>query len=610
MARLTLSEFLNDRSLLAIKVSSSDLGGFFRKALTIPLNTAGLALFHDGTSALVAEAQEVAGRFDLVLAKRGEVAVKLDFPDLKAADHLPLAASCGISLELAIGRLDLFRDFCRTLFNFPGAYGVDDLRDHLAPEVRRVLSELAASKPAAELHKSDRTGAVAETLRDVLERLLFDAGVKYGRLSELTLVSEEAEKRMASEKRRREEDARAVEVMDRKEQRIKRLAGILKDDQVRDLLSKVPDERLKGMLYAKLMEDDAVKLTAEDLLSKANDCGEEVVQMIYRAMDGLLSSGASVAADEIPAARADRIFAAAGSKVFEIDPASADEPKVHLFPEALRSVRAEESPDGVLILGGSRHGVRALRLGERTPEFQNYPLPDGKTVKGGINSIAVSRNTLFATHSEYGLAGWDLREPDAPADLLHADITARQRTTRAVQVDELGRLVFASGAHVYAGPPDAGAMTKYVSSVESPVTCVAVAARTLFAGTENGSILCWKIDAPDQPVVLARKREAIVNLRLAKLRGLPHLLYSAKDMSIRARVIGQALETSYESDGGAVGVLDAASDLLCASDAEGRRLLLWKSTSPARPERRIDVYKKADKPVLDLWMRKIRAKTA
>ena len=51
MARLTLSEFLNNRSLLAIKVSSSDLGGFFRKAITIPLHTVGLALFHDGTSA-------------------------------------------------------------------------------------------------------------------------------------------------------------------------------------------------------------------------------------------------------------------------------------------------------------------------------------------------------------------------------------------------------------------------------------------------------------------------------------------------------------------------------------------------------------------------------
>jgi hypothetical protein len=609
MGRLTLSEFLNNRSLLAIKVSSSDLGGFFRKAITIPLHTVGLALFHDGTAVLYQEAQEVAGHFDLVLAKRGEIQVKLDFPDLKTADHLPLAASCVVTLELALGRLDLFRDFCRTLFNYPGAYGLDDLRDHLAPEVRRVLAELAASKPAAELHKSDRAGATAETLRDVLERLLFDAGVSYGRLSELSLLSAEAERRMASQKRLREENERDVEVMDRKEKKIKRLAGILKDEQVQGVLAQVADERLKGLLYAKLMEDDAVRITADDLLSKASDCGEEVVQMIYRAMEGLLSTGAAVAPEDVPASRADRIFAAAGSKVFEIDPASADEPRIHAFPEALRSVRAAETPDGVLILGGSRQGVRTLLLGDPKPDILSYPLPNGRTIKGGINSMAVDGKRLLATHSEFGLAAWDLDRPGSPAELLHAALTSPYRTTRAVQIDETGRTLFASGPHVFAAKTG-GPVVKYVSSVESPATCVAVAARTLFAGTENGTIVCWKLDAPDQPVILARKREAIVNLRLAKICGLPHLLYSAKDMSIRARVIGQALETSYESDGAAVGVLDAASDLLCASDAEGRRVLLWKSTSPARPERRIDVYKKADKPVLDLWMRKIRAKTA
>ena len=94
MARLTLSEFLNNRSLLAIKVSSSDLGGFFRKAITIPLHTVGLALFHDGTSVLFQEAQEVAGRFDLVLAKRGEIHLKLAFPELRTSDGLSIAASC------------------------------------------------------------------------------------------------------------------------------------------------------------------------------------------------------------------------------------------------------------------------------------------------------------------------------------------------------------------------------------------------------------------------------------------------------------------------------------------------------------------------------------
>lgn len=611
MARLTLSEFLNDRNLLAIKVSSSDLGGFFRKALTIPLHTAGLALYRDGSAAVVQEAQEVAGHFDLVLAKRGEIHLKLAFADLRTSDGLPIAAACALTLELSVGRLDLFRDFCRSLFNFPGAYGIDDLRRHVEPEVRRVLSELAAAKPAAELHRSDRRESACAALGGVLERQLFDAGVRYGRLQSLSLDSPEAERRASAEKRRLEESRRDVEVMDRKEQKIKRMAGILKDAQVQGVLAQVTDERLKGLLYAKLMEDDALQITAEDLLSKASDCGEDVVRMIYRAMEGLLSTGASVAPEEIPALKADRIYAAAGAKVFEIDPASLDVPRVHAFPEPLRSVRAEETPDGLLLLGGSKQGVRSLLLGTGgAPELLHYPLPAGRAVKGGINAVALTRHSLFATHSEFGLAAWDLREPGKAAALLHGELTAANRTTRAVQVDERGWLVFASGPHVYVADPAGGQARKYVSSIESPVTCVATAARTVFAGTESGAIVCWKVDAPDQPVVLARKREAIVNLRLAKICGLPHLIYSAKDLALRARVIGQSLETSYESGGAAVGALDAASDLLCASDAEGRRLLLWKATSPARPERSIDVYKTADKPVLDVFMRKVRSRSA
>ncbi|HEV3029001.1 MAG TPA: hypothetical protein VG457_15600, partial [Planctomycetota bacterium] len=79
MAKLTLSDFLNDRNLLAIKISSHDLSGFFRKAITVPLNTAGLALFQDGTMSLYSEGTQVSGRFDLILAKRGISSVRLTF---------------------------------------------------------------------------------------------------------------------------------------------------------------------------------------------------------------------------------------------------------------------------------------------------------------------------------------------------------------------------------------------------------------------------------------------------------------------------------------------------------------------------------------------------
>jgi hypothetical protein len=600
MAGVTLSEFLHDRTLLAIKISSDDLKGFFRKALTLPLHTAGLALFRDGTARVVEGGQEVSGGFDLVLAKRGEIALKLQFPDLRTADGLPLKADLALFLELSLSRVDLFRDFCRALFSFPGTYSIDDLKAAVLPGARRMLAEHGAGRPAAELHGGD-AAPLAERLRELLERQLFDAGVRLSRIAGPELACEE-------HARRTDERRRAVEVMDRKEQRLKRLSGILKDQEVQGLLARVPDERLKGLLYARLMEDDALQISAQDLLSKAQDCGEEVVGMVYRAMEGLLSNGASVAPEDVPAATADRLFAAAGSTVFEFDPARDGEPKVHEFPEALRSVREAETPDGLLLLGGTKRCVSSLLLGERL-EILDYPLPGGRAVKGGVNSIAVRGRDLFATHSEHGLARWDLLNPGRPAELLYDDVTSAYRTTRSVQDDGQGGLVFASGPHVYRVPAGSERPVKYVSSAESPVTCCATAARTVFAGTEGGSIVCWRLDAPDQPVVLVRKRDAIVNVRLARICGIPHLLYTAKDLAVRARVIGQNLETAYETEGAAVGALDASSDVVCASDAEGRRVLLWKATAPAKPERRIDVFRRADRPVLDVWLGKRRSKT-
>lgn len=609
MARLTLSEFLSNRNLLAIKISSHDLGGFFRKSLTLPLNTTGLALFHDGTSRLIGEGEEVSGHFDLVLAKRGDAQVRLAFPDLRTSDGLTISVTTAIVLELATVRLDLFRDFCRAFFNFPGTFALQDLKHLLAPEVRRILGGYVGGRPAAELHRADLSGPLGAVLHEGLERFLFDGGVRPRKILEIAQISREYEERAASEKRRAEDQRRSAEVMEKKEARLRRLAGILKDQDVQGLLTKVPDEKLRGLLYAKLMEDDAVQITAEELVSKAKDCGEEVVQVIYKAMENLLSNGATVAAEEIATANADRIFAATGNRVLELDPEGAIMPRAYTFKDSLRSVRTVDSPRGPFLIGGAKRSVSTVRLDD-SMEVLEYPLPPGGQVRGGVNSVAMTRDAIYATHSEYGLARWEAGRPGDPPDMIYEELTRRHKTTRAVQMQE-GRLLFASGHHVYSAPADAsGEPVKYVSSIESPVTCVAAAARTIFAGTENGSIVCWKVDAPDQPVVLVRKREPIVNLRLARICAIPHLIYSARDLSVRARVIGQNLETSYESDGAPIGVLDAASDLICATDGDGRRLLLWKSTAPTRPARAVDLWKHTDKPVLDLWMRKTLARSA
>src|SRR5262249_56896208 len=108
------------------------------------------------------------------------------------------------------------------------------------------------------------------------------------------------------------------------------------------------------------------------------------------------------------------------------------------------------------------------------------------------------------------------------------------------------------------------------------LTCGPAGGGRICAGPETGWMVCGRVDAPDQRGVRVGKREPIVNLRLARICAIPHLIYSARDLSVRARVIGQNLETSYESLGAPIGVLDAASDPICATEGDGRPALLWE----------------------------------
>lgn len=127
----------------------------------------------------------------------------------------------------------------------------------------------------------------------------------------------------------------------------------------------------------------------------------------------------------------------------------------------------------------------------------------------------------------------------------------------------------------------------------------------VFAGTADGSLVAWRDHGAEPASVLVRRKDPIVALRVARIRQVPHVLYTAHDLAVRARVVGMNLETSYESGGITLSFMDASSDLVCAVDATGGRLLLWKTTEPTKPHASVDCWRFAQKPVLDVWMRKI-----
>ena len=63
-------------------------------------------------------------------------------------------------------------------------------------------------------------------------------------------------------------------------------------------------------------------------------------------------------------------------------------------------------------------------------EVLEYPLPPGGQVRGGVNSVAMTGDSIYATHSEFGLARWKADRPGDAPDMIYEEITRRSKTTR------------------------------------------------------------------------------------------------------------------------------------------------------------------------------------
>jgi hypothetical protein len=137
------------------------------------------------------------------------------------------------------------------------------------------------------------------------------------------------------------------------------------------------------------------------------------------------------------------------------------------------------------------------------------------------------------------------------------------------------------------------------------VTSTALTSRALFASTEEGAIVSWRLESPDDPEAILRKTSPVTALRLVKgSRGIAHLMYALNDTSIHARVIGQTLETEYEAEGHTFTIFDATSDLVAAAAHRSRQLLFWRPDLPRRPERSLDLSKASPLELLDVALRR------
>ncbi|HZN61124.1 MAG TPA: hypothetical protein VFC90_01840 [Planctomycetota bacterium] len=607
MAKPSVKEFLENRALLAIKLSSADLTGLFQKKFTIPPTTVGLVSFTDGPQARVDEGRELKGKYDLMLVKKGDVLIRFPLADLRSSDGFLVSTVIDLHLSIHATRSDLLQDFARTLFDFPGVYSLSDLKTALGPELRRAVGDYATRRTAAELHKRDHRTFFDAAVRPDLERILFGTGVALRKFGDVTFESSEYAQLAAAEARRADQARRHADLQGRKEERVRRLAEFLQEQSMRDLLDKIPDPRAKGLLYAKLMEDDNLHLDPRELAQRLTAGGNDLSELLFKTLENMLASSSGVTSEEIAVETAGRIYAAVGSKILEIDPKEPEaRPREYSFRDPIRSVRALRGAAGPTLLVGCKRSVHVLTLGHDL-ECLEFPIPGDARPRGGVNAIAVADGWIYATHSEFGLLRWDRSRPGTGGEPIYESLTSGKKTTRGALVDG-DRLVFAAGERLYSAPLTGNTEpVAYDTRLDSAITATSAGGGSLFAGTEGGAVAAWRLDEPDKATLLVRRKEPIVSLRLARIGSLPHLLYSARDLAVKARVLGQTLETSYEAGGKGVGLLDAASDLVCAVDASGHRVILWRAATPARPFAEVDLRKFSDKPALDIGLLKSTA---
>src|SRR5688572_29038518 len=324
MAKPSVKEFLDNRALLAIKLSSADLTGLFQKKFAIPPTTVGLVSFVDGPQARVDEGRELKGKYDVMLVKKGDVLIRFPLADLRSSDGFLVSTVIDLHLSIHATRSDLLQDFARTLFDFPGVYSLSDLKTALGPELRRAVGDYAVRRTGAELHKRDHRTFFDAAVRPDLERILFGTGVALRRFGDVTFESTEYAQLAAAEARRADQNRRHAEMQGRREDRVRRLAEFLQEQSMRDLLDKIPDPRAKGLLYAKLMEDDTLHLDPRELAGRLASGGGDLTELVFKTLENLLASSAGLGTEDIAAEQAGRIYGALGTKILEVDPKDPD----------------------------------------------------------------------------------------------------------------------------------------------------------------------------------------------------------------------------------------------------------------------------------------------
>ncbi len=554
--------FFESPEAIALVVNPAGLFGLLTRSYDVPQSQAALVTRKQGDRVVRVSGQEISGDevAALLLVRTTPLVVRFDDLHATSVDHYRCAASVTVRVSL-IPETSELRSFERAIVGSARGVGIDGLREYLRPHLTRSLALMAEGRGVEVLTDPKDDAALATEVADGLKAATFGAGLRIERPIDVQLdsaVYRQVQRARARDRRRREEFATARRIEQATEaaqlEHTRHLAELL--EKLRSLANRSPDHEL-----------------AEVLRTFPEGERGELYAALFGADDARQVTGS--------------VVVGSGRELLFFDPQSFDAPQsTIMMPDTIGPVRSvqihlDASDEWRLFVGASR-GVHEMPA-DGTGTVITYATDAGDDVKGGVNSVALAGDRIFASHSELGLLHWPRGGERQPSTVM-PERTRRAKAVRCVRFFA-GAVFFSTDDEINRLPADAIDEEPITfSGSRSLITSICPAVDGLYAGNAVGQILFWPEGDTTQPETLhAGRQRSAESVTLLDFGGLRRLFYTDTSLAVFARVVGDTFTCRYEAGGQTLRRVEVAPDVIIATNDVRDRLIVWTPGQPASP---------------------------
>lgn len=575
-------QFAATTDTVAAAVPAEQVFGLLNRSLELPAGWAALAVGEHGDDLVVGAGGRVSsdGVRDVLFFRSTPLALKFQERDLASSDAYQCDATVMVTVAVVADRSDLI-SLRNVLMGSRRALRLGDLEQYLRWPVRQTLINFSEKHTADELADGAALDEFRAALKEALGRVCFSSGLAMQGMAQASISSAGLARTRAEEERA----AIAEDVQEAREQLQSAFAAARSKHltHLQEVLGKI--EQIAGRATGVKVADLVRTFTEQDRAQ------------IYETLWQLLP----------PRERTKWIVVAAGNELLYYDPVGGDRPVRRVtMPESagmLRSITLErDETAGPSLLVGAHRGVHVIAPDGDAPVMSYLFDAMVGDVRGGVNGAALTRDRVFCTHSEVGLASWIRKDPLTMQRLL-SSLTEGAKVVRHARVCD-GHLWFSADDKVICAPLDDvdDAEKAVIRSVgRSFVSALQVTSAGVYAGTDDGRVLFWREGETGRPEQLATGRdEPVESVECRLLGGVDRVVFTDSSEGIKSRILGDTFQCLYEGAHTPVRRCEVAEDLLAGISGNRDKVFCWLPHAPAAPSTTLQVSRLTGRTVQDI----------